>query len=426
MSAESKVAFIFSQFPCYDETFILREMNELRSAGLEFEIYSLKSPKDKIIHEEAKELAQKTHYLPFVSLKLQGCDLFFLFHHPGRYFSAFFGTLFRLLKSSELFFKTGCLWYKAVGFARLAREQGITHVHGQWATYPATVAYIISKLNNIPFSFTGHAHDIYLDTTMLAFKIKQAKFVVTCTDNNKRYLSGLLKAKPFLSFADMPRLSLDADKIIVNYHGVDLRRFAPSQVASPPSASLGTPFGRKSQVFKILSVGSLLECKGFEYLIEACRMLKEQGIDFECTIAGGGVLEENLKLKVKDEKLEDYIKFTGYITQDKLIPIYQQADVFVLVMEPEIHWGIANVLIEAAAASVSLVCTMLPSIPELVEDGKSGFIIPAKDPAAIAVVVEKLYRDEALRKRIGEAGRKVVEEKFDVVKNARKLKQLFS
>ncbi|PIY84065.1 MAG: hypothetical protein COY78_00010, partial [Candidatus Omnitrophica bacterium CG_4_10_14_0_8_um_filter_44_12] len=259
-----KIAFIFSQFPCYDETFILREMNELKASGLEFEIYSLKTPKDKIVHEEAKELAQKTSYLPFVSLRLQALDIFFLFRHPGRYFSAFFGTLLRLLKSPEFFFKTGCLWHKAVGFAWLARKQDITQVHGQWATYPATVAYIISKLNNIPFSFTGHAHDIYLDTTMLAFKIKHAKFVVTCTEDNKRYLLNIAK--------DEGRKTKDDNKIVVNYHGVDLERFKKED---------GQGMNDEGRKFKILSVGSLLECKGFEYLIEACGMLKEKGVDFE-------------------------------------------------------------------------------------------------------------------------------------------------
>ena len=403
-----KIAFIFSQFPCYDETFILREMNELKASGLEFEIYSLKTPKDKIVHEEAKELAQKTSYLPFVSLRLQALDIFFLFRHPGRYFSAFFGTLLRLLKSPEFFFKTGCLWHKAVGFAWLARKQDITQVHGQWATYPATVAYIISKLNNIPFSFTGHAHDIYLDTTMLAFKIKHAKFVVTCTEDNKRYLLNIAK--------DEGRKTKDDNKIVVNYHGVDLERFKKED---------GQGMNDEGRKFKILSVGSLLECKGFEYLIEACGMLKEKGVDFECMIAGGGCLEQSLKAQVASAKLEDQIKFTGYIKQEELIPIYKQADVFVLAMVPEKHWGIPNVLIEAMATSVPAVCTMLPSIPELIEDGKTGFIIPAKDPAAIAVIVEKLCLDEALQKRIGEAGRSVIEQKFDIVNNARRLKELF-
>lgn len=409
MSTKSKIVFIFSQFPCYDETFILREMNGLDKTGLVFDIYSLKTPKDKIVHDEAKALASRTSYLPFFSWELLGDDLCYLFRNPWRYLSTFFGVLLRNLPSPNFFFKTCALWYKSVGFARLAQKTGVTHVHGQWATYPATVAYIISKLNNIPFSFTGHAHDIYLDTTMLAFKMKRAKFVVTCTEDNKRYLEKIYQGTGY-RVQDTERIK----KIIVNYHGLDLQKFKRADYR--PSTI--------DHRLKILSVGSLLECKGFEYLIEACGMLKEKGIDFECTIAGGGKLEQSLKAKASSLGLVD-VKFTGYIKQEELIPIYKQADAFVLAMVPDKHWGIPNVLIEAMAASVPAVCTMLPSIPELVEDGKTGFIIPAKDPAAIAVVVEKLYRDEELRKRIGEAGRKVAEEKFDVVRNAEKLKQLF-
>ncbi len=414
MNKRSKVAFIFSQFPAFDETFSSREMNGLLAAGLEFEIYSLKTLKDNIVGEEAKELAQVTSYLPFFSLRLLACDLFFLFRYPGRYLSAFFQALFFNLKSPNFFLKTCTIWYKSVGFARLAREKGVTHVHGQWATYPATVAFIISKLNNIPFSFTGHAHDIYLDTTMLAFKMKRAKFIVTCTQNNKKYLLNLVAASSVMPWRAQASRQLE-QKIVVNYHGLDPKKFRSDRPRENAE-------GRK---FKILSVGSLFEGKGFRYLLEACRILREGGLKFECTIAGGGPLKDSLESEAFCLKVEEYVNFTGYVPQEKLISLYKEADVFVLVIVPDKHWGIANVLVEAAAAGVPVVCTMLASIPELIEDGKTGFIVPHRDPAAIALAIEKLYINEDLRRQVGEAARKVVEEKFDIVKNAQRLKELF-
>ena len=154
--------------------------------------------------------------------------------------------------------------------------------------------------------------------------------------------------------------------------------------------------------------------------------MKERGIDFECTIAGGGRLLNSLQSTVNSRQLEEKIRFTGYITQDKLIPLYQEADVFVLAMVPDIHWGIPNVLLEAASCAVPIVCTMLPSIPELIEDNKTGFIIPPKDPKALADTIEKLYHSDAIRKEAGEAAKTVIEEKFDATKNARRLKELFS
>ena len=409
-----KVAFIFSQFPCYDETFILREMNALRDEGLNFTIFSLKTPKDAIIHPEAKELAQDTLYIPFLSLRVFLAQLSALLRHPIKYASAFFHMVRIHIKSSDFLLKSLALFPKSVYAAKMFKKMKISHIHAQWATHPATSAIIISRLSGIPFSFTGHAHDIYVNTAGLKEKIQDAQFVTTCTKDNKRHLLKLLNGR--LKARDEGRGAKGEDKIIVNYHGVDLGRFRNKFYR--PQSTVHSPL-------HILSVGSLLECKGFDTLIEACGLLKARGIDFQCTIAGGGRLQQSLQSTVHSLQLEKNVKFTGYITQDKLIPLYQEADVFVLAMLPEIHWGIPNVLLEAAACSVPIVCTLLPSIPELIEDGKTGFIIPAKDPKAIADVLERLYRDETARKQVGEAGRLVIEDRFDVVKNANRLKQLF-
>ncbi len=402
---EPKVAFIFSQFPAYDETFILRELNQLKEQGVLFTIYSLKTPQDKIVHEEAQELARGTVYLPFFSLKLFLLNAFYFVRNPFRYLSTFARVLMENIKSPQFFLKTLLIFPKSVGFSWIARKNKISSVHGQWATYPASVAYIISRFNDIPFSFTGHAHDLYTDTTMLAFKIKQARFVTTCTANNKEYLLRILGK-------NYSRNGI-GKKIMVNRHGIDLSRFKRPEEFSP-----------NHKLFTILSVGSLLECKGFSFLIDACKILKDQGLAFHCIIAGGGKLEKNLRLQIQNLNLQDTVELTGYITQDRLIPLYQHADVFVLAMVPEIHWGIPNVLIEAAAAGVAVVCTMLPSIPELVKDGKTGFIIPPKNPDAIADAVMKLYANKTLRKNVVREALKVIAEKFDTIKNARQLKEL--
>lgn len=406
-----KITFIFSQFPCYDETFILREMSQLKNEGLNFLIYSIKKCKDKIIHNDAKGLMKLTRYLPFTSFELILNNIYFILRHPLRYFATFIQVFFSNLKSPEFLLKSICLWPQAVGFAWQARKDKITHVHGQWATYPATFAFVISRLNNIPFSFTGHAHDIYVNTVGLREKIKAAKFVTTCTQDNKRYLLRLLSSGT-VPCGDSPF----ADKIIVSYHGLDLEKFSRVNVFNIESESS----------FRILSVGSLLECKGFDILIDACKILKDKGIDFECTIAGGGSLEKSLKSQVTSLKLEEKIKFTGYISQDKLIPLYKQADAFALPVKLDIHWGIPNVVIEAMAAKVSVITGNLPSIPEIIQDGVSGFIIPEKDPHALADKLMLLAKNPELRKQISDAGYINILEKFDLRKNATNLVSLFN
>jgi glycosyltransferase involved in cell wall biosynthesis len=407
-----KIAFIFSQFPSYDETFILREMNELRDNGLNFTIFSIKRCKDKIIHDDAKELVKLSLYSPFISLKLILANLYFAFRHPLRYSSAFIKVLLNNIKSLGFFFKSICLWPQAVGFAWQARKDKITHVHGQWATYPATYAFIISRLNNIPFSFTGHAHDIYVNTVGLREKIREARFITTCTQDNKRYLLRLLDSGT-VPCGDSPF----ADKIIVSYHGVDIDKFKAQSVERKTAS--------QNSKLKIISVGSLFECKGFDILIEACRILRDRGVDFECTIAGGGPLETNLRSQAASHMLQGKIKFTGYITQNELIPLYQQADVFALPIRLAIHWGIPNVVIEAMAAGIPVITGTLPSIPEIIRDGVSGFIIPEEDPQALADKLMLLAQNPELRQQISEAGYANVEDKFDIKKNALKMKELF-
>ncbi|MBU2541259.1 MAG: glycosyltransferase [Candidatus Omnitrophica bacterium] len=401
-----KVAFIVSSFPRYSETFILRELAQLKKSGLNFIIYSIKTPKDEIIHEEAKGLIDITHYLPFISLKVIAINLFYFIRYPIRYITAFTVVFFGNIASPNFFLKTMIAWPKTIGFAWLTKKQKITHVHGQWATYPATIAFVISKVNRILFSFTGHAHDIYLDTTMLAEKMHYARFITTCTADNKRRLLDVVQNRNKRHF--------EPKKIIINYHGIDISRLVPRKKIKEDGG-----------IFRILSVGSLLECKGFKYLIDACKILKERGFSFKCTIAGGGKLEEELKAQVDSLNLKDNVEITGYVTQERLIPIYRQADVFVLSMVPEIHWGIPNVLMEAIAAGASVICTMLPSLPELIKDGETGLIIPEKNSAMIADAIEKLYHDNKLREKLLVSAQRIVKEKFDVINNAAQLRNLF-
>ncbi len=394
-----KALFIFSQFPCYDETFILREMNALKEKGLPFSIFSLKMPRDKIVHEEAKNLIEDTIYAPFMSAGAILSQFYFLLRHPIRYLTTFLYIAKIHLTSPDFLFKSFILFPKSVHVARILKRQNIRQIHGQWATHPTTSAIIISRLTDIPYSFTGHAHDIYANTAGLRQKIKGAKFVTTCTEHNKQYLMGLV----------------NTDKIVVNYHGLDLERFKRHK-------------GTGSQItssFKILSVGSLLERKGFDTLIEACGILRDRGIEFECTIAGGGAIEQALKVKTNNLKLTTKIKFTGYITQEKLIPLYRLADAFTLPVRLDIHWGIPNVLIEAMATKVPVITTNLSSISELVKDGENGFIVPERNPEALADKLLMLASDVNLQTRIGKAGYVAVAHKFDLKNNSENLVKLF-
>ena len=398
-----KVAFIFSQFPCYDEVFILREMAALREK-LDFTIFSIKrSRRDPVRHRISLPLLERTVYSPlFLSRPLWVANFRTMIRRPGRYLAAL-GEIIRLhWPSPEMLFKSLAIFPQAVYFARLCRLKGIDRVHGQWATYPASAALVISRLNRNNFSFTGHAHDIYLKTTALKGKLRRADFVITCTAANRDYL---LSQAP----------DIDPGKINIIYHGVDLDHY---------------PFrGRRRYPlegeFRILSVGSLFDCKGYETLLSACRFLQDKDFDFRCRIVGGGYLEGRLIKLVQEWGLSPRVEFTGYQRQEEMPEHYRWADLLVLAAVGRIHWGIPNVLLEALATGVPVACTPLPSLPELLGEPTCGFTFPEDSPDRIAELIVRISRQGDLLAAMGAAGRKKVEGKWDIRINSVEIAELF-
>ncbi len=388
-----KVAFIVSKFPCYDEAFILRELYGL-SKEMDMVISSLRKSEETMIHDEARELLSKTFYIPyFFSVKVQWAQVLMLFKHPVKYVRTFIKVLIGNLKSPEFLFKSLIFFPKSVYLANWFEENKITHIHAYWATYPATAAFIASKITGIPFSFTGHAHDIYLDTTFLRRKMLGAMFVTTCTKQNKNHLLKIVRHYP-------------ERKILVNYHGLELEKFHVNGK-------------ERNKIFEILSVGTLQDHKGFQYLISALALLKERALNFTCTIIGGGPLESDLRKHIRLLNLESSVVMTGPLKQSEVLPYYQKADLLILMAQPEWHWGIPNVLIEALAAKTPVITTKFGSVEELVQDGVTGLIVPPKDPKALADQVEKLYREDFFRKKLAEAGHQLIVENFSLEKNIR-------
>jgi len=168
-------------------------------------------------------------------------------------------------------------------------------------------------------------------------------------------------------------------------------------------------------------VGSLFECKGFEYLIAAGAILKKEDFPFRMRIVGGGYLEAKLKGLVRRGGLEEVIEFSGYQSQEEMPAHYRWADLFVLPAVLRIQWGIPNVLLESLAVGVPVACTPLPSLPELIGDPPCGFTIPEKDPAAIADLIKQVSRRPGLLREYGKAGRRKIEEKWDIARTSREI-----
>ncbi len=396
----TRVAFIVSKFPCYDEAFILREMHAF-SKRMEIDIFSLRKSKDKIIHDQARELAPHTTYVPyFFSWRVLTANVGMLFSRPWRYLTALARLIFGNLRSPQFLIKGLIFFPKSVYLAAWIQKRGVSHIHAYWATYPASAALVASELTGVPFSFTGHAHDIYVDVTHLPEKMRRATFVSTCTVKNRDYL---------LSLTPRPA----PEKVLVNYHGLMLDHFAVN--------------GKKrNEVFQILSVGTLHYYKGFNYFLNALKALKDKGLHFHATIVGGGPLQGDLKKHIRLLGLESCITMTGPLKQAEVIPYYKKADLFVLMAQPEWHWGIPNVLIEALAAKTPAITTRFGSVEELVQDGKTGLLVGARDAEGLAQAIERLYRDEDFRSELAQIGNYFVTQHFDLDRNIKTFMERFS
>jgi len=424
----SRLAYVMIAFPTLTETFILREIEALQAAGVEVELFSLSRPAAAHAKAEGEELARRTFYSPGPrSRALWPVNARVLKRSPGRYLRTLGAVFARTALNPVHCAKSLCLFAMAVDFAERMRERGVTHVHGHWATYSATVAYVISRLLGIPYSFTAHAYDATLIRSMMREKIRRAEFVLTCTGWNQRILGRMVPEA--------------RSKIFLNHHGAVLDRFVPDRPARPAAP----------ERFTILSCGSLYPRKGFPYLIEACRILRERGRAFECVIVGEGPMRGELQRLIDRHRLRDCVRLTGALSQRDVIQAYREADLFALAcITDRLGWqeiftdpvrlmevglaipfrtltdGIPNVLVEAMAMEIPVVSTYVAGVPELIEDGRTGLLVAEKDPRALAAALERLMREPETGRAMAVRGRAVVQERFDRHQNIKQLVEIFA
>ncbi len=399
-----RVAYLLKRYPRLSETFILHEMLALEARGVRLRVYSMMNPGEPIVHPDVARLAASVTYLPEMNLSslrtLAGAHAQLFARAPRSYVRALRRALTRRDAAAGLrhFLRGGWL------ACELERE-GIRHLHAHFAHGPAATAQFVSLLCGVPFSFTAHAKDIYTTASdRVAQRIHEARFVVTCTEHNRAYLAELVDAST-------------AQRIHRIYHGVDLQRFSPvADSAAPGEATL------------ILSFGRLVEKKGLSYLIGACALLRARGVAFRCQIVGSGPLKAALSAQIESAGLGGQIHLVGSRTQEEVAAIYRTAAIVALpcvVLENGDRDGIPNVLVEAMSVGLPVVSTQVSGIPELVDDGRTGLLVPPRDAKALADALALLIGDVPLRERLGSAAHREVRERFDLMRNAARLERLF-
>jgi len=312
----------------------------------------------------------------------------------------------RLLWASRgsLYAVVGHLAYlpAAARVATVVEQMRAERVHGAWAHFPASVAWLAARWSGCRFSMAAHAGaDLYRTQAFLAQKVADADFVTACVRGN----------------ADMLRALVGAGRgcVVWLYHGTDLSRFGAVTRARSASPLL-------------LVVGRLSPPKGFDDAVVALGRLAGRGLRPRLVIVGDGPERARLESLGTEHGVRDQLDFRGALTHDQIVPLYASAWALLApskVMANGRRDGIPNVVVEAMAAGMPVVGTRAAGLEEAITHGETGMLADPGAPDSLAAAIETLVQDAALVDRLGATARARVNGEFDAARNFERLWRLF-
>lgn len=382
------VAILVKGYPRLSETFIAQEILALEARGLDAVIVSLRHPTDKTVHALNRQIRAPVLYLPE-----------YVRNEPKRVLRAW-----RRARHLPGFAAARKLWLRDLArdpgpnrarrFAQalvLAAElpAGIGRLHAHYLHTPASVARYAACMAGLPFSVSAHAKDIWtIAEWEKREKLADLDWLVTCTRFGAEHLRALAPS---------------ADIELV-HHGLDATRF-PAPMRAP-----GPDGGDPARPVVILSVARAVEKKGLDLLLDALARLPAD-LHWRFEHIGGGTLMGALRARAGRLGLGDRVIWHGARSGDDVLAAYRRADLFVLpsrIAADGDRDGLPNVLMEALAQELGVVASDVAAVPELIEDGHHGLLVPPNEAEALAAAILRLARDPGLRSRLGRAGRRHV------------------
>lgn len=362
--------------------------------GIPVVLHAMRAPTRKLFASEwASELNRNTRVVyPLNSLSMLVSAVAAPALFGGRFWAALGNALLgrrehlraRLASLAHLF--VACDW------ARTLRREPVTHIHSQWIHSGGTIAMYGAWLLGKSFSFTGHAADLFRERVALEDKVRRADFII-CISKFHRELFKSLGARD--------------EQLHIAYCGIDHKLFVPRAPQRVPG-----------ELLRIRSSGRLVEKKGFAYLVDACRILRERGVALECLIGGSGPLQQTLQAQIDRLGLQDSVKLTGQELKQEEIPQFMYTgDIYCLpcvwAADRDVD-GLPQMLMEAMACGLPAISTRLVGIPDLIIDGRTGLLVEPNDAAQLADAIVRLRDDPALAQRLAEQGRQWLMKTFDI------------
>lgn len=405
------IAYLTGRYPAVTHTFVLREVAALRRLGVTVDTFSVWQSKAADLPSPAERAeAETTHALlppdiaAFVAAHLRAAAT-----RPAGYARAFARSL--ALSSPGIRDRMrSLLWFaEAIALWDALRRRGVQHIHAHLDGTAPAVAMLASEFANdgrdqgdagrLTWSQTIHGPKEFYDVSRehLTAKVRSASFVACISDYARSQVMIFARRESW-------------PKLEVVHCGVDPNEFSV----------LSRSAGNSMQVLTVCRLDSM---KGTAVLIEAMAALVEGGVDVDLTVVGDGPDAASLKKRANQLGLDARITWAGTIGQDRIREFYAGADVFCL---PSFAEGVPIVLMEAMAMAIPVVSTHITGIPELIDDGVSGFLVRPSRVDELVAVLRRLGEDPDLRARMGQAGRAKIEGEFDVHRSAAQLRELFA
>ncbi len=408
MTRPLRVGYLVSRFPKLSETFVLNEMLELERLGVQVELFSLIHEHEPTMQPGAAAFVERMTVVPPWSRAAIAAQWHWWLRRPRQLAGVWVGAVTGNLRSPGFLVRALLVIPSAAAFARTIERLELDHVHAHWATHPAFAAWVVHRLTGRTYSFTAHAHDIYVDRSMLDRKLAEAAFVVTISDYNRR------------RFHDW--FGRDADRVEVIHCGVDPSVFTPRD-----PVAVGRATGSERPL-EVVTVATLQQQKGHTVLVDAAAILAGRGVPVHVRFLGDGEERATIAGVIHEAGLDDSVELMGRQPRDVVAATVAAADVVVqpsIVLGSGKTEGIPVALMEAMAAGAPVVATSVSGVPELVEDGVTGRLVPPNEAVALADALVAIRADPATTARLAVAGRARVLADFDLRSNTRRLAERF-
>jgi colanic acid/amylovoran biosynthesis glycosyltransferase len=398
----TRLAYLVSRYPTISHTFIMREVLSLRDQGFDILVASINPPDrpaSELTAEERVEAENTFCVKRAGASKLLSACLITLLRNPLGWLQGLFFSI--RLGGADLGKMLYGIFYflEALLLGRWMAVEDLHHLHVHFATPASTVGLIATRMFPIKYSITVHGPDEFYDVPgyRLREKIAGASFICTIGKFARSQLMRIAPPAEWTKFEVAPL-------------GVDPERFRP---LPPPAAA---------DAFELICVGRLVPAKGQHLLIGAMSRLLQEGRKVRLRLVGDGPDRESLERQVAESAIGAAVVFEGSVNQDRIRSLYQAAELFVL---PTFAEGIPVVLMEAMAMEIPVLTTFVNGIPELIRHGVDGWLVAPSDEEGLASAIATLMDDGALRRRLGQAGRRRVIESYHLKRNTEQLARIY-